>query len=337
MNLNKIFSSNMVFPANKPIKIYGDGNGEIEIFFADYYKKIVSQNNSWIVEFPAMEYGGPYQLKAIFDEKTILLDNIFIGEVYLLAGQSNIQFKMGESTTDKREYRSNDKIRLFSTNRLEAGEKFNSNDGWKLCQFEEIKYWSAIGYLMAKEIAETRNIAVGIIACYQGASVIESWVPKGTFEKIGINIPDNEKFIDHTNEQFSAWNGDGVLYEYALSQVLPFSLSAVLWYQGESDASVKEALVYKEEVSELINVWRTAFDDVMLPFVVVQIADCDSRAGEAWSLIQKAQYDVQFILDKVKTVISADVCEKDDIHPPTKDKLAKRIASAMMQLLDNNI
>ena len=334
MNLNKIFSSNMVFSAGKPIKIYGEGNGEVEIFFADYYKKIVSQNNSWIVEFPAMEYGGPYELKAVFNDKTVILDNIFIGEVYLLAGQSNVQFKMGESTTATEEYVSNDRIRLFSTNRLESGERYNAYDGWKTCKLEEIKYWSAIGYLTAKEIAETKNVAVGIITCYQGASVIESWVPKGTFEKIGINIPVSEKFIDHTNELFSDWNGDGVLYEYALSQVVPFSLSGIVWYQGESDAAIKEAQVYKEEVLELINVWRAAFDDKTLPFIVVQIADYDARATEAWALIQKAQYDVQFILDNVKTVISADVCEKDDIHPPTKIKLAKRIAIAMMQFID---
>lgn len=38
---------------------------------------------------------------------------------------------------------------------------------------------------------------------------------------------------------------------------------------------------------------------------------------------------VQFMREGVKTVISADVCETDDIHPPTKHLLADRIVSAL--------
>ncbi len=34
-----------------------------------------------------------------------------------------------------------------------------------------------------------------------------------------------------------------------------------------------------------------------------------------------------------KGVISADISETDDIHPPTKDKLAVRIADALNKLL----
>jgi sialate O-acetylesterase len=134
-------------------------------------------------------------------------------------------------------------------------------------------------------------------------------------------------------EEFKAWNGDGMLYDYALSQVIPFSLSAVVWYQGESDTSEKEAIYYLDELSILINVWRNDFKDEKLPFVIIQISDFITRNDTAWRGIQKAQYDIQFSLPFVKCVISSDVCENDNIHPPTKDKLSARVALALSDLI----
>lgn len=180
-------------------------------------------------------------------------------------------------------------------------------------------------------VSQKLNVAVGLISCYQGASVIESWLPEGTLEKNGIAIPDEGKNIDHFFENYSSWNTDGTLYEKALGQVVPFKVSAIVWYQGESDASSGEAPFYKDELKLLIDAWRKDFDDLSLPFVIVQIAD--TYKGIGWKTLQKAQYDIQSEVNCVKTVISADVCEKDEIHPPTKDKLSQRIADALCGMI----
>jgi sialate O-acetylesterase len=319
----------MVFAAKLPIRIYGTGAGKAEITFAGQTKTVVSNDDKWLVEFSPMEYGGPYEL--IFDcgEEKVILNDIYIGEVYLFAGQSNMQFKMCESTTDKALYETNENLRLFSTDRIEKTDYYTACDGWVKCEKERVGDWSAITYLTGIEIAKSKNIAVGAITCYQGASVIESWVPEGTFKKNGIDIPLDKKHIDHTNEAFSQWNKDGTLYSYALSQVVPFSISAVVWYQGESDTSLEEAKVYKSELSVLIDTWRNDFLNDKLPFVIIQIADFDNRKDTAWKSVQTAQYEIQKSVPYTKTVISADVCESDDIHPPTKLKLSKRIALAL--------
>ena len=113
---------------------------------------------------------------------------------------------------------------------------------------------------------------------------------------------------------------------------MPFSVSAVVWYQGESDASDGEAPFYRDELKLLIDTWRKDLGDASLPFVIVQIAE-HSGKGESWRVIQKAQYEIQHEVNDVKTVISADVCEKDVIHPPTKDRLSKRIADALRGMI----
>ncbi|MBQ7347643.1 MAG: hypothetical protein IJW55_06765 [Clostridia bacterium] len=331
MELNKIFSSNMVFAANKPIRIYGEGCGKVTIDFAGQTKSGIFNDKNWDIEFSAMTYGGPYKMKVTFEDREILFSNIYIGEVYLFAGQSNMQFKIYESSLPPEQYFENEKLRLFAARKVKNNDFFSPDDGWITCKKAEVKHWSAIGSLVGNEIAKKKDIAVGIITCAQGASVIESWVPQDAFKKHNIDIPIENRHPDHVFEEFTKWNGDGILYNFMLRQIIPYSLTGVIWYQGESDTTIDEALVYADELKALIHIWRNDFKDEELPFVIVQIADYNKRADDGWRLVQKAQLDIQTMTRNVKTVISADVCENDDIHPKTKSHLSKRIADLLMQ------
>ncbi len=328
MGLNGIFSSNMVFPANKEISFYGIGNGNVRIIF-DGQEKSINADGEWKIDFPPHDFGGPYTVVIYLNDVKTVIDNVYVGLVFLMAGQSNMQFKLKESPETN--YISNPLVRLFSTDRIEDTDCFHSGDGWVVCDEKTAGEWSAIAYYVGNMVSKKLNIAVGLISCYQGASVIESWLPKGALESNGIVIPDEGKNTDHFCDNYKAWNPDGTLYDKAFGQVVPFNVSAVVWYQGESDASSGEAPFYKDELKLMIDIWRKDFNNPSLPFVIVQIAD--TYKGIGWKTLQKAQYDIQFEVNGVKTVISADVCEKDEIHPPTKDKLSQRIADTLCGMM----
>lgn len=193
MNLNKIFTSHMVFAANKPIRVYGEGSGRCSISFAGIIKEAVSYGDKWHIEFPEMKCGGPYILTAEFEDETVVLDDIYIGEVYLFCGQSNIEFRMEETNLEPESFGSNNMLRMFCADRFINYGFFEAKHGWTVCRKEQIKYWSAVAFLASQKIVKEKNIAVGVIVCCQGASVIESWVPKGAFSKIGIDIPAEKK------------------------------------------------------------------------------------------------------------------------------------------------
>lgn len=330
MKFNDIFSSGAVFAKGKPIRIYGSGVGIAELTFAGAKKSVVSKDGSWSVEFPAMECGGPYSITLKSDEKQTVLDDIYVGEVYLFAGQSNMQFKVREGKDDPHLCESNEMLRLYSPDRIEKGDFYTPQDGWVKADRSMAQQWSALAHYTGLQLQKEKNVAIGIVVCYQGASIIESWVPKGIFEQNGISVPQEEKSYSHHNPDYSAWNRDGVLYEHMMKQVIPFSLNGVVWYQGESDSTVSEANVYCKELEILVDAWRHDFGDSKLPFVIVQIANYDDRDDDGWHLIQKAQYDVQLTVPNVKTVISSDVSESVNIHPSKKYELSKRIFNALL-------
>ena len=69
-----------------------------------------------------------------------------------------------------------------------------------------------------------------------------------------------------------------------------------------------------------------------MPFIVVQIAVYIFRNDKGLKLVQDAQERAQSMLSYVKTVVSKDVCENDNIHPKTKAILATRIAEALQDV-----
>lgn len=333
MRLNPLFSNGMVLAAGKPIRVFGEGIGTVTVRFLQFEKTITSAVERWLVELPAQPSGGPYEMQICMDGKWMTLSDIYIGEVILLHGQSNMQFKMRESTYPIQKYEACNRMRLFSIQNFHESESWQPADGWVSCCVEEVGNWSAIGYHVGLRIAKEKQCAVGLIACYEGASVIESWLPEGTVEDMGLLFERNQLHGDHFNPRFVKWNGHGTLYHYMVEPLMPFALSHVIWYQGESNASDAEGAVYDRILTRLIEQRRRDFADGNLSFVVVQLADTLERMNKSigWRLVQEAQARVGNTVPFVTTVISCDVCETNDIHPPTKDKLAARIANVIVK------
>ena len=323
VTLNSIFASNMIMQANMPVRFFGSGSGKVEITFNGITKSCEAQG-TWLIEFDDISYGGPYDIVVALDGIYTTLKNVYFGDVYLLGGQSNMQFKLWESSEPKENYRGNSNVRLFTVDRMEGGEHFCSRDGWVELSKESAPYFSAIGYYVGQGLASDER-KIGLIACYQGASVIQSWMPRDVALLPKFKI--ENRFADH--EWFPIWNDDGVLYDNMIRKILPFSMAGVLWYQGESNASVSEADIYLELLRALITSWRHYFKNDDLKFIIIQLADHLDRAGYAWEKIQAEQLRAEMEIPNVNTVICRDVCDNIDIHPKEKDILSERIVNIL--------
>ena len=323
LSLGEIFASNMIMQANMPVRFFGNGTGSVQISFNNQ-EKCCFANGDWLIEFDSVDYGGPYDILVTLNDKSTTLENVYFGDVILLGGQSNMQFKLRESTEPSNNYKANDNVRLFTVDRMEEGEAFSSCDGWVPLTLENAPDFSAIGYYVGHGLASSER-KIGLIACYQGASVIQSWMPR-----VDALVPEfkiENRFADH--EWFPIWNDDGVLWEHMMEKIIPFAFNTVLWYQGESNASVSEADIYFDMLSALIFAWRREFKNDKMRFIVIQLADHLDRAGYAWQKIQAEQARAGKEIPLTSTVICRDVCDNIDIHPKEKDVLSKRIVDIL--------
>lgn len=326
LKLNPIFTDEMIIQANKPVRIYGEGEGVVTVTLGRDSASTTAQSGKWLVELPSHPYGEVLDINVKSEACVLTVKSATFGDVYLLSGQSNMQFKLFEATPDGDIYECPD-IRLFSTERLEDNEHFKPCDGWVKCNAITAPNFSAIGYFLARELHLKRNRPIGLVSLYQGASVIQSWLSPLSINRLEAALPSDGLHWDHHHPDYSRWNGNSTLHGFAFSQVVPFSFATVIWYQGESNASENESKIYDLLLSALITSWRSELGDETLPFVIIQIADFIDRADDNWFRIQKMQEKVAAELPYTYLVKCADICENDNIHPPTKHVLAKRIVN----------
>ena len=327
MQLAKLFRDNMVFQAEKPVRIFGEGAGKVCIGLNQQTYEKNFDGKDWVMELPAQAYGGPYEMSISLNGENCALKNIAFGDVFLCSGQSNMQFTL-ELEKGAKEVETDEKIRYFCCDRLEKGNSLTSADGWRVCIKGEVALWSALATHIAQEYRKNKDVFVGLVGCFQGASVIQSWMPEKCLDE-SVYVPIEDRNLDARYEAYSLWNGNSVLYKAMFSTLIPFSFKTVVWYQGESNAAEAEGKVYKELLARLIGAWREDLKDGELPFIVVEICDYLPRNDDGWRCIQAAQREIVNVVKNAYCVTSKDVCEHTDIHPCNKEKLAKKIAAVI--------
>lgn len=326
--LHPIFTDGAVLQANKPVRIFGEGAGKVTVTLGDTTVTAAPQDGGWLATLPPQPYGGPHTLTVSLDGEARTLTDIHFGDVYLLGGQSNMQFKMhGRMQLGfKDDLRGSEDVRLFTVDRPQIGDRFHPADGWVDLRDDTAIAFSAIGYYLGHALSG-RGRKIGLVACYQGASVIQSWLPEEVAARPALQS--EEKYHDHA--AYPQWNAVGLLYRTMIKKLAPFTFSHILWYQGESNITLGEAEIYPLLLEALIASWRDAFLDPALPFIVIQLADYAPRLRHLpWQMIQTAQLAAETKIPYVRTVISRDICETNDIHPPTKIHLARRIARVLL-------
>lgn len=124
------------------------------------------------------------------------------------------------------------------------------------------------------------------------------------------------------------------LCETMLRRVVPYTLSAALYYQGEEDASRPN--YYESLLSSLIIRWREFFMDEDLPFVNVQLPmfigkDCPD--DKTWPIVRQAQHRVWRTLRNTGLAVIIDCGEFDNIHPTNKRTPGERVCDQLLSLL----
>ena len=110
-------------------------------------------------------------------------------------------------------------------------------------------------------------------------------------------------------------------------EILPVSLTGVLFYQGEEDAGQTDR--YDVLLTLLIRSWREAFRDPDLPFLFVQLPMWIERGAPdsfRWAMLRKAQAAVRDTVPHTGMVCLLDQGEYGNIHPVVKRPVGERLA-----------
>lgn len=142
-----------------------------------------------------------------------------------------------------------------------------------------------------------------------------------------VSLSDAKNVVGHTPWPFpaspSSYLRPGGLRQTMLSQVLPFTFNAVVWYQGENDTD--HADLYDQLLQLLLLTWRRDFDDRSLPFYIIQLPGYADGEGKSWAQVRQAQLAVTRTLPAAHLITIADTGEAHNIHPTDKQPVGTRV------------
>ena len=334
-----ILSDGMVLQRGRPIPVWGwaEPNESVTVAMGGQSQSTVADGNgTWSLELSEMPAGGPYVM-TIKGKNTLELSDVLVGDVWLCAGQSNMQRGLNLTEAGRRSIAHADhpRIRLLTLDRVVADEPVEDAKlltTWTPCDSEAARNFSAVGYHFGVTLQGELDIPVGLINCSWGGTRAEAW----TSEQALRGDPALESIFKRASKiRASAdlakqrHHLPASIYNSMIAPLVRYPLAGVIWYQGESNEPWPNE--YRALLPTLIADWRSQWGQVDLPFGIVQLAAYRrkqiSPAEESkWAVIREVQWLTSEADDYTGMAVTIDIGDENNIHPANKRDVGYRLA-----------
>ncbi len=190
---HELFSDGMVLQRGMKCPIWGTATpGEqVQVTFTAKSDLITSassaataadERGNWRVDLlvAAETAGGPYEL-TIKGTNTITIKDVYVGEVWVCSGQSNMEWQLRHSHNGEEEIQksANRNIRLFTVPKRTSDKPLTSvNASWQECKPETVAGFTAVGYFFGRDLQKSLNVPVGLIHTSWGGTLAEAWTTR---------------------------------------------------------------------------------------------------------------------------------------------------------------
>lgn len=208
--LDDLFQDQMVLPAYKYFRVGGVAQPAAKVtvlFKGEKFTTKSDQEGKWSLTLAPVT--DPYQtydltVKTANDEETI--HHIHFGKVFLLSGQSNIEFRLKDEAgykqvladfdPDKNEnlfYYNVPQIDYVDPETKEVKPADLQAEKWHRFAKDNLGQMSAVGYYLLKELQKSCDWPLAIVDDFKGGTSASAWVP---VEKLTTDNELKQGFID---------------------------------------------------------------------------------------------------------------------------------------------
>ena len=188
--LHPLFSDHAVLQRDRPLTVLGWAapNESVTISLGRARARVVADaSGAWRATLPSRRAGGPYVLSVqAAGGRSEVISDIYVGDVYLCSGQSNMEFPARSATNGAGA--ADETIRLFKVplvTALQPQTSFAEPPRWQAAEGDPLNEFSAVCYFFAREIKGAANAPIGLIESAWGGTRIESWLSEPALRRAG--------------------------------------------------------------------------------------------------------------------------------------------------------
>lgn len=343
-----IYGDNMVFQQQMPMTVwgYGDDGDEIKVSITSDNGECVSEGVStvkdgrWSVELSPLEVMKNLSLTAEGAGGVVRLTNVAVGEVWFCSGQSNAEcnFNYCSGTEEyidevgKFDFRFMDIEPAISFEERENGE----NVRWIIPDKSNMMELGVVPVLFGHCLSrDLRDVPVAVVRNYRSGNCLFTYIS----DEIMRSRPEYSYMIDIFNDEKcetkSAWSMIPVAFYNAMTvPVKAFRFRGALWYQGESDAAFDRPKIYKQLLTDTIDMWRGMFRSPDMPVLMVMLCPFEQPPFD-FKTVRQIQYEMAKEDENIHLISTADLGPTGDedespIHPKFKTPISERAALAAL-------
>ena len=342
VKLHHLVGDNMILQQQTEARLWGwdDKGKEVKVSVSwskDVYRTKADNDGRWevFVKTPKASY-TPLSITFDDGEKTTI-NNVLAGEVWVCAGQSNMQMTVKgfgscpiegytEEVVNANQYKAIHYVKIPETMRMTPQE--DAKCEWKEVGTKTVAKASAVGYFFAQVVSKVMDVPVGLIMANKGGTRVESWLTKENLEKYTEEPTDSDgivKFKPKSNSHRAMLWGNGTF-----NPILKYTVKGIVFYQGCSNVGDPDGQ-YSERLKLLVEQWRSQFQCGEIPFYFVEIAPYyyDNADADQGARLREQQYRASQIIPNSGLVSTNDLVypyEKKQIHPAKKKPVGQRLA-----------
>lgn len=192
LTLGAPFSDNLMLQRGVALPIWGTAApGEtIRVSFAGQNPATqAGTDGAWCVELaPLTAAATPAELIVLGATASVVISNVLVGDVWLCAGQSNMEWKLAASANAEPEIREAryPAVRLLSVPRVPSHVPLTEMYGahWQVCAPQSAAAFSAVAYFFGRELHRQLDVPIGLIDASWGGTKAEVWTSAERLRKI---------------------------------------------------------------------------------------------------------------------------------------------------------
>lgn len=343
VKLPHILGNNMILQQNAEANLWGWDKPGTEVnvtasWSSQKWTAKTDKDGKWQVKVqtPKASYTP---LSITFDDgEPVTLSNILAGEVWVCAGQSNMEMPVkgfgncpvegyNKAVVEANQYKGIHYVKIPSV--MSNKPLDDASCEWKEISPETVGEASATGYFFAQVVNKALDIPVGLVMANKGGTRVESWLDRDYLKKNTKEETDSAKIVKSKKFKWDfhyplLW-GNGTFHP-----ILNYTVKGILFYQGCSNVG-DPAGQYTQRLADLVAQWRRDFKQGELPFYFVQIAPYHNGDvnGDWGPKLREQQFNAAKIIPNSGIVCTEDLVypyEVEQIHPCQKRQVGERLA-----------
>lgn len=332
------FTDNMVIQQQMQSPIWGKADKGSIVKIRTGWNNVIytakaDNNGDWKIKIQTPAAGGPFIIVISEGKESIAIKNVYSGEVWLMAGQSNMEIPL-KGYRDQPIEGSNlevlnsagRNIHWFKVDRASTTFLLDTvkPTAWKVAAPDNAADISATGWYFAKMLQEHLNVPIGLLECNYAGSSAEAWMRPEALAKCGdFKIPAKGDTIKVQSRTPTT------LYNAMLHPIIGYGIRGCIWYQGESNYT--RPFSYEKVFTTLIDDWRNIWGQGDYPFYYAEIAPFDyARLNEKdyvnSAYIRDAQRKSESKIKNSGMIVLLDAGDEKTIHPMNKVLPGERFA-----------